>query len=346
MARNWWDHFEGKHSLDWSTFSGSIVATSAGIGDGSYVLKLDQNQTAERIFPIGFTECWLGFWFRTPALTLAYRDAQAGFGNIEYFLSWLDGSTSQIKLAISDTHHKFRLYLGSSSTPAAVGTFVFSDNRQYWVEVGFKLHASAGYVQARVDKVLALDTGLINTVSGGATSFDKLKMFSPNSGGFPAYFDSFVLNDPSGGVDDSWPGILQFAGQVSNGNSATHDDFSKSSGSSAFDLLKERPPDNDTTYIYSVADGQIQGVTFAAHGLPSNAVIKARSFEWVERKVTDGQDQHGIRIGGADYFGSTEDLGTSYAPAKRRLTQNPDTSAAWTLSDADTGEALIKSVIT
>ncbi len=342
MRRPFWDHFEGKHTRKWTAVFGSpaVVPTSPGIGYGNSVLELSQNDFVEKQFSSSVSESWIGFDFRTGNLSLNYRDVNAPN---EYFFGWADNVTFLMRLAISDVTRLMTLYLGTGASKIAQGSFIFSNNVQYHLQIRYKIADSGGSIQVRVNDNLDLSYDNQDTKPGSETNYNKFRIFSPNSGGFPTYVDNIVLNDPNGGINDSWPGIVRFtSGVVPTGDSTVNNAFSKSAGSDGYALVDESPPNDDTDYVYSITNGQKQGHTFPAVTLPANATLLAFVDEHMLRKDTGGQADPGFRFSGNESFKGTEDVGTSYGVTEYRLATRPG-GGAW--QNSDNPESIIKAVI-
>ena len=121
----------------------------------------------------------------------------------------------------------------------------------------------------------------------------------------------------------------------------TENDPFPNGGEDNYEDVDDVTPDEDTTYVtapqnsssldtYGVPDsglvtGTINSVTVYARVKKTNAAsgLNARAA---------------VRVGGADYYGSSISLGTSYALESKEWTVSPDTSAAWTWAEIDAME--------
>lgn len=213
------------------------------------------------------------------------------------------------------------------------------------IEVQIYIHDTAGWVRVAVNGIHRYqETGL-------DTKFDSSNIVSVSqscgiSGGIGAgnfYMDDYYLYDFTGnsavdtdfcptmdgsGVATSYIGELDVRWQVPDGNTA-EDDWSKSTGSSAFALVGTPPV--DTTYIYSTTSGDLTELDLT--DLPSEITYIRGLTVWGRMSKSDGGIA-GIKFGMKSVAAATDaaERPITIAPTYwwDQVNLDPNTSARWT----------------
>lgn len=145
------------------------------------------------------------------------------------------------------------------------------------------------------------------------------------------YYDCIQVNDPSGSVNNSWPGspLIQTALRPDADTATT--DWTRSSGSNDFDMIKETAPDLDTTYVSSVTFGDASTYGFNDISLPANTVIQGVCLTIVAKRADAAKIIPVVSRGGTTIELTAVDVGVDYmAPIEVFIELDPITSAAWT----------------
>jgi hypothetical protein len=237
--------------------------------------------------------------------------------------------------------------LGTALTLKATGTRVITLGSKFHVQIGIKIHASAGFVKLWIDDSATPDIDFSGDTTVSSLTDTTDYFFGCASVAGSMYFDDLIFNDTDnsdGAGETNKPGIFYFALQNPDGAGNYDSQFTQSSGSSSrYTYVDEGAPANsDTDYLVSVTTGHRQSVTTADITLPSNAVAVAQMTEWITRITGGGYQAIPFnRLSSTDDDGSAQALTTSYSLVRRRITTKPG-GGAWTQSDYNNNEIGIK----
>lgn len=324
---------EGGHSLGFASLSNISVTTLAAI-TGQYGLRGSTGGTISAIINhSAISEIYVGLNHRGTT----YNHASGLFG-------WRKAGTVLASVRMT-TGRQVSVWVGGSQ--AATGTKVLTDNQVYNLQARYKIHDSTGSLQVKVDGVLDIDYDNQDTKPGSDADFDEFMIGNAGTatGGSNADFDDIILNDTTGGSNNSWPGIRYIYPALPTGDSGSDNAWSKSTGSAGWSLVDERPY-NTSDYVYSTTNAQQQGFTHAASGVPAASSVKAVRFDYVAYKISAGQIKVGCRSSSTESLSAALDLGISPEMQRAYFETDPATAAAWaSIAAADAAESLVESVI-
>jgi len=327
--------FEGGHDLMFSSMAG-ISVTTLGAITGQYGVQgnLGPGGAAAVLpFPAALSEFFIGLNLRSTS----YSTTGALFG-------WR--KTGTILGSIRQTAgRQLTLYVGASLV--ATGTKVLVDNQTYNFQLGIKIHDSTGYVTLKVDGVTDINYTASDTKPGADADVNEWQLGNAGiaAGGGIGNYDDLILNDTTGGVNNSFPGIRYFYPALPTGDSATNNALSRSTGSNGWALVDERPH-NITDYVFSGTNGQQQGFTHAASGVPAASIVKSVRFDYIAWMISSGQLKVGTKSGSTEDLSAAQSLGISPTVLTAYYENDPDTAAAWaSIAAADAAESLVESVI-
>lgn len=331
MARFFTEHFEsGSHKFQ--TYTGS-VSSGLSPGDGStYTGFFNANQLGTYSHTSTFTEVYGALWFK-------FTDIAGEGTTTNKILRINSGSTILLTFRLTGAN-KLNAHIDTTSVASGITTIV--DNTWYNLQFRYVLHASTGIVHTKLNGVDEHNVSGINTTNG-ASNFETFSLIHGNATQ-AIHIDGLILQDTTGGAENSFPGIIKVVSVMPTGDSATNDAWSNSTGTDGFALTDERPP-NTTDYVYSVTNAQQQGFTFPTHGLPTQVAIVSVIHEYYARKITDGQIKLGVKSGATEALGSAVDLPVSFGLVMDRRTVDPDTTSTWSRAGVDAAESLFESVI-
>ena len=327
--------FEGGHELMFSSTNALSVSTLGAI-TGQYGLfgNLGPGGFAIQPFPSALAEFYTGKNIQSTS----YSSTGALFG-------W--SKTGTILGSIRQTvGRNLTLYVGTSQV--ATGTKVLQDNQKYNIQLYIKIADGAGgTIAVKIDDVQDINYASQDTKPGADA--DVNEWYWGNQaiavGGGTCKFDDFIVNDTTGGANNSWTGIRYIYPALPTGDSASNNAWSRSTGSNGWSLVDERPY-NTTDYVYSNTNGQQQGFTHAASGVPAASVVRSVAFEYIAYKISSGQLKVGARSNTTENLSAAQNLGISPTALRAYYENDPDTSAAWaSISAADAAESLVESVI-
>jgi len=273
---------------------------------------------------------------------------------------YVDEMTSQLKVARfrtsgvdqltvqlweeTATTFKIRVYRGT--TLLEEGTTEYAYGAWYYFEV--RAHAStasAGSVEVRMNESTEI------SISGAQTSTDESwwnKMghdLQIQAGG------SFYLDDcywECGDTIPPWYGDLIVCGLLPNGDGNQNDWTPQGGGANYVEVDEPNNRDDDTTYVYTDQDADVDLYDF--ENLPAivTGAIAAVQVEWDTRLVASGSRNIRPRIrstGPAEAAGTTDVVDTtSYSNRHEVFEQNPVTVATWSEAEVDAMEAGMETV--
>lgn len=202
----------------------------------------------------------------------------------------------------------------------------FTVNVWAYLELKFKLHSSAGYIELRVDEETIINETGINT--GLDTDYiDFVKWVQTGVFQSNSCFQDIYICDNSGGVNDDFLGDIKVDILRPNA-SGDSTDFTPSTGSN-WENVKEVTIDDDTTYNESelVGDKDLYNLDSTTstiiHGVQQFTVMRKNDVG------TKGARQV-LKSGSTEDVGDTKFLNDSYTGYRRPFDVNPDTTTAWT----------------
>ena len=110
-----------------------------------------------------------------------------------------------------------------------------------------------------------------------------------------------------------------------------------------YELVDEIPPDDNTSYVYAVADGEFD--TYGISNLPSSAdtINSVNIVTWASKDgAVINNVEHMLRISSTDYSGSAKSLPVSYDNVSTIFDLSPATADSFTVSEINSLEAGLK----
>lgn len=333
MARVFSYYVGGQHGKQWNAaFTGAagfVEPPASDIGAFPTALNLAGGPSEAVIFSTARGEEYGMMWVR-PVLSITNP-----------FLKWKLGSTVLDVLRLNVASQKWEFLRGDSATLLGTGVKIISAGS--WICIEWRLQiGNSNVFNLWVNGVSDIALSGVDTSPGSETTLDRFEVWDP--GGNPA-IGPVLINDINGGVDNGQIGVIKIVRQLPTGDSATNNAWTGSAGGTKALLVDEKPPNDDTDYVYSTTTGQKQGHTFAASLIPATASILAVAQEHYLKKVTSGQVKIGMRSNATEDVDAAIDIATSYDVYQKRRTTDPSGGGAWTVSRVDANESYIESVL-
>lgn len=315
MARLWTEGFEMQDEYFWDTAVGSISTGTARSGNASWLLSAGDDR--KNVNSLGEFYMRIGWRFGTTVLATPFQ--------------WRNGTTVIGGIRHIASPNCFVAQVGT--TTVATGTFSISTDTWYEIEVHVKIDNTLGSIQLKVDGVM--DINFAGDTQPAALSVIDNLLFTRLSS--EDYLDDLALNDTTGGADNSWCGDGHVILLIPNAAGDTTE-WSASPTGSNYLRVDELPPNDDTDYVYSSTSGTVDLYNLTSSGLPSVEILRV----WPEARARDDVAAGGliglpIKTNGVQYEGTSVSLLTTYT--KQILgdarTVNPQTSAAWNVSELD-----------
>jgi hypothetical protein len=224
----------------------------------------------------------------------------------------------------------------NSTTLLATGTTVLSTGTWYLIEIKNGRDAG-GVVEWKVNGTVDVSTtATLPGVNSGLVVYGKLTNRNGNTVDY--YFDDCIYSDAA------YPGAGRVTCLLPNAN-GTYQTWTIGAGSgSHYQIVNERPPDGDTSYLQSplitndfeteaLTDGGTAGITGTVNSVMSCAILKQ------DPTLTGGTARVALRSNTTDDTTSSDYTTTSsYVLIGKIYDTDPATSAAWVLSALDSIE--------
>jgi len=283
---------------------------------GSYSLRYDQTLSGGRAFPNGQYLSEVYFQF---ANYFVPYDGNNNYTNM-YFRN---GSTSVFTLQVS-VLGTLNCWLGSYGTWLAAATT--RQNHDEWrvYEIHLKIHPTAGILEIKVDGVLEASY-YGNTKYSTFDNFNQFGLPGKGTGNVASYVDDIVVNDPTGSVNNSWPGGFKIIRLAPTGDGAFKQWTPTPDGLTHYTLIDEVPP-SSTDYLSSSSTTILD--TFTHPSLPANTSegrFILKNDVWAKKAgVSDSISiTPAVRIGSTNYFTTIVPLSTTYSLASGIWETNP-----------------------
>jgi len=283
----------------------------------------------------GETELWVHFGW-------AYNMRQSFWSAAEAdpILRLIDMATGREVVRVrmdtspSDYSLGFEYWDGSAYQFVPGGSIMASDTF-YELDLHCKIADSGGVFRLYVDGTqIAEFVG--DTLNSGYTSIDRVR-FGSNIGSRSSTDWGSLISQVVVADQDTRGMKVATLKVTGNGNSTGWDND--------YQNVDEALVYSDSDVIISDAAGEVETYELGNHGLSDYVVLALAVNARGLRGASGPQNiQLAVRIGGTDYFSGNTGPGTTFGPLRNMWPLNPDTSAAWTLSELDSLEAGVKSV--
>jgi hypothetical protein len=258
------------------------------------------------------------------------------------FIRIKEGATIHLALAMTAGAV---LQVKVGSTVIATGITVLPMNS--WVYVEFKgvIHDTAGSYEVHIDGVAEAsltNAGPVDTRNAGATGqWDRVSVL-PTSTGWTSFVDDFYLCDLSGTSRNDFLGPIKIDTLMPQPGNGTNVGFTPSTGTDHGALVDENPP-NTTDYNGGATVG-LKDTYNLTNPTLSGAILGIQVNMYAAKSDVGGRKVVSVvRVGGTDYDGSPDlPLITTFQYVSQVRSQNPGTSADWTVADVTALEAGMK----
>jgi len=228
--------------------------------------------------------------------------------------------------------------LGTGATPIIM-------NGLTYIEARVNINDTTGSVEVRLNGSTTPDLLLtgIDTQQGADPIIDMFYLGGDTSfGGAPASYCDFYLCDTTGSSNNTFLGDIKVSSLIPIGD-GFYQAFTPSSGTTHHHMIDEIPP-TLTDYLSSATTGQKESVTLTSLGAALS--IKAIQVHSYLTKSDAGSAiaRQFIRTASTDYNGNSLTLSTDPLYVTTIYEQNPNTTAAWGLSEVNTVEIGLENI--
>lgn len=336
ISRIWQSGAESGDLRELGSYSTETSIVASPVRTGTYAISA-QTHVQPSTFTLSFTatdQARIGFDWRSNTDTSAVWVEIARFRNsgTDIFEIQAQASTQQLRLVVNGTQRDI--------TAAIAYEF------NVWYHIGFdvKVDVSNGWAYIYRDGSLILSWDG-NT---GSTNVNNVIWANSTDAGTGSdlwfyYFDNLYIDNTSGEASPTAPPIKKFYYVGPNGDGNYSQWTPSSITGSHYQMVDERPPDNDTTYLEAVTGSLLDSFTMTTFTLDTNEDIVAMiPFVFAKRGSTTELISLGTRSSGTDLIGSEQTLSTSYSYYwERQITGS--LGFAWTQSYLDDVEVIINS---
>lgn len=208
-----------------------------------------------------------------------------------------------------------------------------------YIEISVTISDTVGEVHVRLNGAtsdLVSYTG--DTKNAGTnTTIDRISFTTIINGSQVS--DVYILDD-TGSANNAFLGDVGVRAMTPNGNGNSSQLLGSDGNSTDNYLLVDEAPFSAADYAGSATVGQKD--TYAMNNLPSGATTVYGvqiAANMVKSDAGAASARTVIRSGGTDYTGTSQTLSTSSATYVSLYEQDPATSAAWTVGNANSAEA-------
>jgi len=271
----------------------------------------------------------------------AFRTSAFGVGDI---CRIQEGGTTHVALSLDASGH---LLVISGASTLGTSTSTLSVNTWYYLEIKGTVHDTTGSFEVRVDGTLfgALSGTNVDTRQGATGIWDNV-LIRQVTGNMD--FDDYYVCDTSGATNNDFLGncqidtLLPQTDAVAAGSNAS---FTPSTGTDHGANVDETNPNGDTDYNSSSTPGQIDSYNYQSMGL-SGTIRGVQVTPYLEKTDAGARTVSVMtRVAGTNYAHSaTFTPATAYQYNYQIFETNPNSSAAWVVSDVNGAEFGLKIV--
>lgn len=328
MARLFIDGFESGNLKLWDTIYGAPVVDGATKYSGNYALKTGQgdNSLLKNISSISTLYFSLRFYchyYIGSFAPITFRNA-AGFQITIYI-----NSSAKLEIRLGDR----------SGSVLATGASIFSMDTWYRISGKVVIDNAAGEVNIKVNGIneVSFSGDTQYQATGGITGVQFGNYASGGSGGYPGYFDDFVLDDAVWVGDTRIQAIKPAVGGVLT-------EWTPSVGSN-WSCVDDIPQDeNDYVAVNAVDKVDLYGATDLIGSIEAVKCVQVQALAVKGGAPTPQNLQLACRTGGSNYFGDSQAVPDATSKSLAKIWEtNPNTSVAWTEEDVNGMEIGIKS---
>lgn len=326
-----------------TTAVGTLVMSTGRLGTGNcFVITTadsgsSNGQTyAQKSLPAAYTGFVVGFAFKPTNTPLADSE----------ILTFLAGSTHAVAIVFTTTNKL--VAKNSGGTTVATTTSTFTNGSWYYVEFKVVIAGASGSVACDVNGSADFTA---TTGNFGSTGVDGIRLGWSDAASVTGNSKAFSIDDLYV-LDTSATPHNDFLGDIAietifPSAAGAHTQWTPDSGSN-YARVNEHTgtyPDGNTSFVSTQTTGNRDSYTFGDLTILSGTVYGVRTKAYA-RKDNSGTRTFAIstRPGTTDNDGTTQTLGTSFQFFSEIAETNPDTAAAWTVSQVNATEFGIKLV--
>jgi hypothetical protein len=309
-----------------TTSDWTIASTGGRTNSGRYVTSALSTRTAYRSYPASAVGSAGIALYDTAVESHYWRP-----------VAILDGTSAQIYVRIlGSTVDVFRGTVGTDSALLATASGVagIANSTWFYLEIQWTISSTVGTVKVLINGTTVIDATGLNTKATANATASAFEFLSANSGD-TCRLDDIYICDNNASAD--LLGAVNIEYLTANADGTTID-FTPSTGSN-YQNINEDGSNGDTDYNSSDTAGDYDTFPIPTPSLTGSV----RSVQVCQLSRLESLTSRTLaavaRSGGTDYFSDAQTINSiSYAMYFGVFQVNPDTSAAWTLSEVSAME--------
>jgi hypothetical protein len=221
----------------------------------------------------------------------------------------------------------------------------------HYMECGWDIDASAGYIKCRIDGGTTYSITGIDTL-GTLASTGWTGIAHGAYTGMTIRYDDFVVGDTAGAAPwNDWLGNVQVEALLVTGNGAVQQWGTRVGAATNWQAVEDPAPtgpDDNTSYIAESTAGLIDTYTISDPGAVTGVDVFGVQAVFCATTTTPGSRglRAVVRQGGVTYVGPADVYLTSgpanYSFPRSMMQVNPATSAQWLMSEVQADEQGVK----
>jgi len=310
----------GKFTID----ANAEIDASAGRFQGGGALKPMTSATSTEnyfYFDANYSEIIVGFAFYYDntgteyPLTIDMLALLSSAGNTQVILKLGTGNVLFVTRGTNSV-------IANGTTGLVAGTWNY-------IEMRTVISDSVGEIEVRLNGVVEINASGLDTKQDTSIASVNRMYFGSCRYLNAARIDDVYVLSTAGSFNNDFLGDCRVAtlAVVANG---TTNQWDALVGPSNYQDVDDATPDDDTTYIHTAVDGEIDlfGIENMSQASDVFGVqVVARSEK---PDAGDAFVRLGVRSGGANYFGADQGLSVGYTHLKQIFNYDPHTKGAWT----------------
>lgn len=254
-----------------------------------------------------------------------------------------EGATVHISVTVNTGTGLVEVRRGAGGTLLATGSIAVAAATYTYLEVYVLVSDTVGVVQTQVNGLPDISISGVDTRNGGTGILDTFAQVTPYRGATVAssfsYLDDLYILDTSGSQNNSFLGDVRVESILPNGN-GNSSDLVGSDGNSVdnYLLVREVPPDGDTTYVESSTVGAEDTYEYGEVLSTSGQVFGVQVCMYARKTDAPAQTIAArSRLGTTEVGGADLAEATTYAYLLQIFEDDPDGSP-WTVSSVDAAQ--------
>jgi hypothetical protein len=310
----------------WFTSSNAFTVNNAPTGRATqYAMIMNGGGTADKTIPANYTEFIMGGAYYVPST----------FTNNTVLMAMMDAGNFQVEVRVDGSGH---LVITRNGTTLGTSTLNLTAN-QGWVYIEFKskIDASTGTAQVWVNGVSWLSLTSQNTKSTANAYMNRVRYGSVVTSAINSYWKDMYGLDTGTGTNTTLLGDITVNVFFPNG-AGTNQQWTPNTGTQTAAVQDGTShsgtwPDGDTTYISDATSGHISDFAHQALSL-TGTIYGVIHMSYARKDDAGARSVNQVCLsGGTTETGAAISLGNTYNYYLDVIENDPNTSAAWTVTN-------------